>query len=629
MYATPVGRDAVDRLLLALGRSRRWVDNPVVRRLPLGALERIAGKRLGPDFMDALLTLLNDDPGPLPASRGPVRRTWWKEAVFYQVYPRSFADSDGDGIGDLRGIIEHLDHFTALGVDCLWLSPIFASPNQDNGYDVSDYRAVMAEMGTLDDLDELIRGCHERGMRIILDLVVNHTSDQHAWFRAARQDPDGPFGDYYFLRPGDPATPPNNWVSFFSGPAWRWLDDAKRWALHLFANGQLDLNWENPAVRAEVAQIVRWWMDRGIDGFRLDVINYISKRHGLPDGNDFIGDLMGFHGVEQYFHGPRLHEYLAELRNNGFVRADVAPGTERPGGDAVGVMIGETPGIGIETGRLLTNEGRRELDLIFNFDHLDNPGKVRWDDYLYDLNFLKSHYVDYQSRLSNAEWMSIFWDNHDNPRMVSKVDPSGQHRDAVAKALATIQLLMRGTPFLYQGQEIAAVNQAFPDATALRDIESINKLAEEELAGRNGLAVVRAGSRDHPRTPMRWDATENHGFTTGEPWIGFHEESTGYTVAEQSGDPDSVLNFYRQLIALRRKNKALTIGSIEFVEPGRRNYFGWIREHDGDRWLVEVNLSEKPTPRPTLDLTSTTVIGSADRTRDLAPYEVHLRRRIS
>ncbi|TRY18134.1 alpha-glucosidase [Tessaracoccus rhinocerotis] len=619
----PLGRDVIDKLLLQLGRSSKWVTNPLVSRMRLDQLEAIARPVVGDGFVSTLLELLNELPDPNPITHGEPTPTWWKQAVFYQVYPRSFADSDDDGMGDVRGIINHLDHIADLGVDCLWLSPIFASPDLDNGYDISDYRAVMPEMGTLDDVDELIRGCHERGMRLILDLVVNHTSDEHEWFREARQDPDGKYGQYYFLRGGDPppADPPNNWTSFFSGPAWRWLEDAERWALHLFANGQLDLNWDNPEVRDEVADIVQWWLARGIDGFRLDVINYISKREGLPDGNEFVGQLMEFRGVEHYFHGPHLHEYLAELRRNGFTRRDVPPDSVGPGRDAVAVMIGETPGIGIEVGRLLTAEDRGEMDLIFNFDVLEPAGRTRWHDYRYPLSHLKSHLVEYQSRLGSTDWMSLFVENHDNPRMISKVEPDPQYRTAVGKAIAAIQLLSRGTPFIYQGQEIAAVNQDFPDALALRDVESVNRLAEAEVLGRDGLVEVMAGSRDHARTPMRWDNTPNYGFTGGEPWIGFHEDSTGFTVAEQEADPESVLNFYRGLIRMRRRHKALTMGSVRFVEPDRPDWFGWYREYvdpdtgERDRWFIQVNLTRHRVLPPT---------SAPGPLRLLAPYEVRI-----
>lgn len=576
VYDHPVGRDVIDRLLLALGRSPRLVTNRLVSRLSLGRVERLTTRFTGPGLVETVIDLLNSDPDRVAdVDREP---QWWQSAVVYQIYPRSFADSNGDGTGDLRGIIDHLDHLASLGVDCLWLSPVFDSPNEDFGYDIRDYRAVMAEMGSLADLDELIAGVHDRGMRIILDLVVNHTSDQHPWFTAALADPDGPAGARYFLRPGSPEQPPNNWTSFFSGSAWRWYPEAERWALHLFAPGQPDLDWQNPEVRAEVAAIMRFWTDRGVDGFRLDVINYISKAPDLPDGNLFIGTLMGFVGIEHYFYGPRLHEYLREIRSQG------AP-------DRSSVLVGETPGAGIEMGRLLTNAGRDELDLIFNFDHLENPGRTRFDDYRYDLNALKANWINQQTRLGRGDWTSVFYDNHDNPRMVSKVDPAPAQRDAVAKLLATLQLTMRGTPFIYQGAEIAAVNQPFTDASQLRDIESLRMLAE----GADWTRVL-AGARDHARVPMRWDASASGGFTTGEPWLPGLDQTPGFSVAEQDADPDSVLNHYRRLIALRRSSDALRLGEIEFSDITRKDHFAYHRRSESDHFLIEANLSARRRP---------------------------------
>lgn len=650
VYAHPVGRDALDKVLLQLGRSRRWVTNPLVANLPLAVVDRIAGRVVGPGFVAAFLDILADHPLPDDAATTPAP-AWWREAVFYQVYPRSFADSDGDGVGDLRGIIDRLDHLADLGVDCVWLSPVFDSPNEDMGYDVRDYRAVMTEMGTLADLDELVAACHDRGMRIILDLVVNHTSAEHAWFRAAVADPDGPYGAYYVLRPGGPGEdgsgpPPNNWMSFFGGSAWRWIPEAQRWALHLFAPGQMDLDWENPAVRAEVADVVRWWLARGVDGFRLDVINYISKRPGLPDGHRGIGDLMGYPGIEHYFFGPRLHEYLAELRTAGFTREDdpagaVPPTTVRARAadgtlgdplppDPVAIMVGETPGVGVEMGRLLAGAHRGALDLVFNFDVLENPGKVRWDAYRYDLRHLKRYYLDLLGRTA-PDRVALFFENHDNPRMVSKVlgeraaDPT--LRTAVAKALAAIQLTLPGTPFLFQGQEIGAVDQDFASVAELRDVESLNRYEESRAGGAGdtaAFAAVLAGARDHARVPMRWEPGPATGFTTGTPWQPGAEESTGFTVAEQAADPDSVLSFYRDLIALRRAHPALTSGAVEFLAPRARDHFGWLLTGESETWLVEVNLTDRPVRRPRRDLRCDVVLASpsgATRTGRMAPYE--------
>ena len=617
IYAHPLGRDIIDKMLLQTGRSATWVRNPLVSRLRLRQLDRLLGRVFGPGFVDTLVDLLADCPESPPRLDGPIAATWWKRAVFYQIYPRSFADSNGDGIGDLPGILAKLPYLDDLGIDCLWLSPIFTSPNKDMGYDIADYRSVMAEMGTIDDLRRLIAACHERGMRIILDLVANHTSDEHPWFKDALADPEGAHGDYYFLRDGDPETPPNNWTSFFSGPAWRRIGE--KWALHLFAPEQPDLNWDNPAVRREVADIVRFWLAEGVDGFRLDVINYISKRDGLPDGNATVGQVMGFTGVEHYFHGPHLHDHLAQLRREAFTRTGVEPGHEAPGADARPIMIGETPGAGVEVARLLTSSQRDELDLIFSFDHLETPGHVRWDEYAYDLNFLKHYYIDYQSRLGSDDWMSLFFENHDNPRMISKVNPDPRFRDQLGKALATILLTMRGTPFIFQGQEIGAINQDFPDESALRDVESLNLLAAE---GPGAWGKIMAGSRDHARVPMRWDRDEHWGFTRGIPWIKAFDDSVGYSVAAQEHNPDSVLRYYRRLIWLRRSNPTLSLGSIRFIDADVKDYFAWFREHDGERWFIEVNLSGHPLRRRHRERNLEIVAGTAkDRSGPMEPYE--------
>lgn len=630
----PVGRDVVDTLLLQLGLPRRALA--AVGWVRLGWLDRIAGRWTGPGLVDGLIDLVNaerdlpiDGPAPTPSP-------WWREAVIYQVYPRSFADGDGDGIGDLRGVIDHVDHLADLGVDCLWLSPIFASPNEDMGYDVSDYRDVMAEMGTLADVDELVAACHERGIRVVLDLVVNHTSAEHPWFKAAVADPDGPFGRWYFLRGDDPDRPPNNWRSFFSGPAWRWIPEARRWAMHLFAPGQMDLDWTNPEVRDEVADIVRWWMRRGVDGFRLDVINYISKPEGLPDGHPFVGELLEFTGVEHYFYGPRLHEHLRELRREGFARREPPVSTARrrlPDGslgdplppDPVGLMVGETPGIGHQLGRMLSGYGREELDLVLTFDVLETPGHTRWDEYAYDPRYLKRYFRASDEAISANDWIAVFLDNHDNPRMLSKI-AAGRERDpaartAIAAMLATLQLTMRGTPFLYQGQEVAAIDQAFTSVEQLRDVESHNRWAALLEGGADpdvAWAEVLAGTRDHARVPMRWDA--GGGFTTGTPWLEGTDAAKGFSVAEQRADPGSVWHRHRELIALRRAHRALTVGDLEWVHPAHPTYLAYVRRLGEEAFLVEINLSAHPLTRPALPWPVEPVVGGP-RGRVMAPWE--------
>lgn len=629
-YAHPVGRDLIDKLLVGQGRSNRWVDNPLVGRLRLRTLALLAHRFTGPDFVPTLIRLVNvepDAPNPdpdVPPDAAP-KPAWWKRAVFYQVYPRSFADSDGDGLGDLGGVLSRLDHLAGLGVDCLWLSPIYDSPGEDGGYDIRDYRAVLPEMGTLEQVDALIAGCHARGMRVIMDLVVNHTSDQHEWFRRALADPDGPYGNYYFLLPPDPEhpdRPPNNWKSAFSTSAWRWLPEIERWQLHLFAPSQPDLNWENPRVREEVVDLCRWWFDRGIDGFRMDVINFISKTPGLPDGHDFVGEVVDVVGVEHYFYGPRLHEFLRELRDKAFA----GPTVTEPK-----LMVGETPGVGVETGRLLTAAERGELDLIFNFDHLESGSHTRYDDYRYDLEFYKRYMIDYQTRLGAQDWLTLFFENHDNPRMISKVDPDPEHRAALGKLLGTLLLTLRGTPFLYQGQEIAAINQPFEGLDDLRDVESLNRYRAQVAAGASeeeAWAQVMASSRDHSRVPVRWDATPGGGFTTGTPWIEGRDTAPGFSVAEQDADEASVLNYYRRLIALRRASEALRDGDIEFLDAGRAGYFGWVRTSGEERILVQLNLTAAPLDAPAPGEGAVLALGSqgADAGATLAPYEARLYR---
>jgi oligo-1,6-glucosidase len=586
VYAHPLGRDILDKVALQAGLSRRWIDNPLIGRLRLRTLVRLSRGHVGHGFVDTLLRLLEEHPDVPLDDDAPITPAWWKEAVFYQVYPRSFADSDGDGIGDLRGIIDRLDHLVDLGVDALWLSPIYDSPNDDNGYDIRDYRAIGAEYGTMADFDELLEAVHARGMRLIMDLVVNHTSDEHEWFTRALADPDSPYRDYYFLRPGaetPDGVPPNNWTSFFSGSAWRHFAEQDLWGLHLFTAKQMDLDWEHAPLRAEIVDMVRWWLDKGVDGFRLDVINYISKQPGLPDGDAFVGELMGFTGVEHYFAGPRLHEHLRQLRAEAF----------EPYG---AVTVGEGPGVGSQLGRLLTGDYRGELDLVFTFDQLEAPGKVRFDDYRYRLDHLRDHHVVQQSEWGNRYQPTVFAENHDNPRMISKVDPRPEHRTALGKLLATIQLTVRGTPFVYQGQELGMVNQTFSSMADLRDVESLNKYSELLAAGASpaeAFATVLAGSRDHARVPVQWDASAHGGFTTGEPWIRGDGDHRAWNMAAARTDPDSVLSWYRDLIALRRRTPALVLGSTEFTDT-RRGRWVHRRTAEGSEALVVLNLTDRP-----------------------------------
>ncbi|MDD2426871.1 MAG: alpha-glucosidase [Eubacteriales bacterium] len=580
VYASPIGRDVIDKILLQLDRSNRLIINPLVSNLRMSRVEKLTRKQLDAAFWETFYWLLNLEPDRPSESHPNPSWTWWKDAVFYQIYPRSFADSNADGIGDINGIRSKLDYLQSLGVDALWLSPIYDSPNDDNGYDIRDYKAIMAEMGTMEDFDLLLEEVHTRGMRLIMDLVVNHTSDEHAWFQEALHDPKSPYRSYYFFRPGA-AGLPNNWRSFFSGPAWRYYPEQDVYTLHLFSEKQPDLNWDHEPMRKDIAEMVRWWLDKGVDGFRLDVINYISKREGLPDGDDTVRDLITFGGIENYYYGPNLNKYLKELRREAFDPYNA-------------FSVGETPGIGLEMGRLLSGEDRKELDLVFNFDQLESPGKWKYDNYLYDLNYLKKYYIKYHTRLSDNDWMSVFWENHDNPRMVSKVNPDPKHRRTLSKLLLVWLLTMRGTAFVYQGQELGEVNQKFRSIGDVRDVEAINLYAE--LSAEQGedaaWATILAGSRDHSRVPMNWDETLGNGFSTTEPWLPRPERDNGWSVASQEEDPNSVLNDFRNLIALRKQHPALRRGSITFIKEKKRDYLAYVREWEGEKILVEFNLCD-------------------------------------
>jgi len=553
IWAHPIGHDVIAKLLLQMGRKESLITNPIVSNLRLKTLAALAKKHLDAGFFQTLIDLLNSEQDIPLASDGTIEPKWWKEAVFYQIYPRSFKDSNGDGIGDIGGIIEKLDYIKNLGADAIWLSPVYDSPNDDNGYDIRDYYAIMKEYGTMEDFDRLLHEVHSREMRLIMDLVVNHTSDEHEWFVKALSDSKSPYRDYYILEKSKDSTPPNNWTSFFSGSAWNHYPEQNLWALHLFSKKQIDLNWENPALRADISAMVRFWLAKGVDGFRLDVINYISKTKGLPDGHPAIGALMGYYGVEHYFYGHKLHEYLRELRQEAFEPYNA-------------FSVGETPGVGMEMAKLLTGDYRKEMDMIFSFDHLENPGKSRFDDYKYDLNYLKSYLISWSKKfVSPSNWMSLFFENHDNPRMVSKIGPRPENREVLAKLLAIIQLTAKATPFIFQGQEMGAVNQEFDDISQMKDVESINLYEElaPKIGKENALKKVICGSRDHARVPMAWDNDEN-----------------------------SVLNFYKSLIALRKSHPALVYGDIEFACEKTKDYFAYYRKNNKEVFFVECSLSE-------------------------------------
>ena len=571
LYDTPVGHDVVEKILLTLGIPKKMFNNPAVRQMNLGrlvkagTLARYFGKELDAGFADTLLALVNsceEEPGDL---NGPITPAWWKEAVFYQIYPRSFKDSDGDGIGDLPGICEKLDYLKDLGVDALWLSPVYDSPNDDNGYDIRDYRKIMSEFGTMEDFDHLLEEVHKRKMRLIMDLVVNHTSDEHEWFQKALHEPDSKYRNYYFFRPDDGLTPPNNWDAFFGGTAWNYYPEQDLWGLHLFSKKQMDLNWDNPDVRRDVIEMIRFWLDKGVDGFRMDVINYISKTPGLPDGDPTVGDLVHFKGIEHYLFGPHLHEYLREIRKEAFDPYNA-------------FSVGETPGFGMKMSQLTTAENRHELDMVFAFDHLETPGHNRYDDYKYDLNYYRDFIVEWMEQYGNQCRMSLFYNNHDNPRMVSKIDPrvSGDPllRRRIEALLAVMQFTLKGTPFVFQGDEMGLVNYPFASIDEMTDVEvhGLYNRFMEIMAPEEAFERALSGTRDHARVLLPW----NH-FPDDYP-----------ERMKQTADP-VIFGIYKTLIALRKHSSALLYGNFRLLD-GRKNHFTYLRRSKKTIYVIDCNL---------------------------------------
>ena len=504
---------------------------------------------------------------------------WWQSAVVYQVYPRSFADSTGNGVGDLTGVRRHLDHLELLGVDVLWISPVYPSPMADNGYDISNYCDVDPLFGTLADLDALVADLHRRGMKLVMDLVVNHTSDEHPWFEESRSGPDNPKHDWYWWR-----TTPNNWGSFFSGSAWRFDERRGAYYLHLFARKQPDLNWENPDVRHAVYEMMRWWLDRGIDGFRMDVVNMISKDPALPDGPVRPGERHGVIG-RSVIDGPRVHEYLAEMHREVFDRYDRDL-----------LLVGETPGVSIEEARNYTDPHRRELDMVFHFEHVRvDRGTSKWDVLPFDMTGLRDCLAAWQAGLSDVGWNSLYWDNHDQPRVVSRYGDE-EHRVESAKLLATVLHLQRGTPYIYQGDEIGMTNYPFRSIEQFDDIESINYYHESLALGDAPEAVLgslRAMSRDNGRTPMQWDDSPHAGFTTGQPWLAVNPHYPDVNAAAQVEDPDSVFSHYRRLIQLRHELPVVAHGDFTLLASNHDQLFAYSRRHAGAELVVVANFSRR------------------------------------
>lgn len=513
-----------------------------------------------------------------------MNKAWWKEAVVYQIYPRSFMDGNGDGIGDLKGITSRLDYLQTLGVDVVWLSPVYKSPNDDNGYDISDYQDIMDEFGTMDDFDEMLREAHRRGIRIVMDLVVNHTSDEHRWFVESRKSRENPYRDYYIWKnPKEDGSAPNNWGACFGGSAWEYDEATNMYYLHLFSKKQPDLNWENAQVRKEVFDMMTWWCDKGIDGFRMDVISMISKTPEMPDGP--VGD-QGYGDFGPYsIHGPHVHDYLKEMNQKVLSKYDL-------------MTVGETAGVTVEEAKRYAGEDGHELNMVFQFEHVESDGKYgKWSDQRIPLSFLKENLSKWQTELYGNAWNSLYWDNHDQPRAVSRFgDDRAEYREVSAKMLGTLLHMMQGTPYIYQGEELGMTNYPFQSKADFRDIESIHAYEDWVESGKveheDFWPCLLNKSRDNARTPVQWDDTKNAGFTQGNPWIQVNPNYTDINAKAELENPDSVFYYYQKLIKLRKEYPVIVYGKYELQLADDENIFAYTRTLDDQRIFVVCNYNQ-------------------------------------
>lgn len=552
---------------------------------------------------------------------------WWTYAVVYQIYPRSFADSDGDGVGDLGGIINKLDYLADLGVDVLWLSPIYSSPQHDNGYDISDYQDIDPTFGTLEQFDKLLHGVHSRGMKLVMDLVVNHTSSEHPWFIESRSSRDNAKRDWYWWRgpregfqPGERGAEPTNWGSAFSGPSWTLDPETNEYYLHLFAPGQPDLNWENPGVRNAIYQMMNWWLDRGVDGFRMDVINYISKDPSLPDGSVPDGKLWG-DGAPHFVSGPRIHEFLQEMHREVFA-----------GRTAELITVGEMPGVTIDEARRFTDPAHKELDMVFQFEHvgLDHGPGGKWDYKGLDLRDLKTSWNRWQKGLADTGWNSLYLNNHDQPRLVSRFGDDEAYRYESATLWAALLHLHRGTPYIYQGEELGMTNAPFNSIDDFRDLESINHY--REATGQLGqepekvLEDLRIMSRDNARTPVQWTAERHAGFTAGDPWIHVNPNHVTLNVEADRSAERSVFRFYQQLIKLRHQDEVVRLGEFQMLEADHPTLYAFTRSLNGRALLVLGNVSPEVLDLPESLHGGELILGNYDGAREpaLRPWEVRV-----
>ena len=514
-----------------------------------------------------------------------MEKRWWKESVVYQIYPRSFCDSNGDGIGDLNGITGKLDYLKELGIDVIWLSPVYKSPNDDNGYDISDYQAIMDEFGTMEDFDRMLAIAHEKGIKIMMDLVVNHTSDEHKWFIESRKSTDNPYRDYYIWRPAkEGGSLPNNWGSCFSGPAWEYDKTTDMYFLHLFSKKQPDLNWDNPAVRQDVFDMMNWWLKKGVDGFRMDVISLISKEPGLPDKEPGIN---GYATFNVSANGPHVHEYLQEMRQKALNNADT-------------ITVGECSGVTLEEAKKYARSDEKELNMVFQFEHMDvdsDEKAGKWTTKKMDLRNLKKILTRWQKGLQDIAWNSLYWENHDQPRSVSRFgNDSDEYREISAKMLATCIHMMQGTPYVYQGEELGMTNCPFNTLDNFRDLESINafhelteqgKMTEEDM-----MAAIGYKGRDNARTPMQWDDSAYAGFSTATPWIMVNPNYTKINAKDQINREDSVFKYYQKLIKLRHESELIVYGTYDLILDDDKDIYAYIRTLGDEKLIVYCNFSE-------------------------------------
>ena len=514
-----------------------------------------------------------------------MEKRWWKESVVYQIYPRSFCDSNGDGIGDLNGITGKLDYLKELGIDVIWLSPVYKSPNDDNGYDISDYQAIMDEFGTMEDFDRMLATAHEKGIKIMMDLVVNHTSDEHKWFIESHKSTDNPYRDYYIWRPAkEDGSLPNNWGSCFSGPAWEYDKTTDMYFLHLFSKKQPDLNWDNPAVRQDVFDMMNWWLKKGVDGFRMDVISLISKEPGLPDKETGIN---GYATFNVSANGPHVHEYLQEMRQKALNNADT-------------ITVGECSGVTLEEAKKYARSDEKELNMVFQFEHMDvdsDEKAGKWTTRKMDLRNLKKILTRWQKGLQDIAWNSLYWENHDQPRSVSRFgNDSDEYREISAKMLATCIHMMQGTPYVYQGEELGMTNCPFNTLDNFRDLESINafhelteqgKMTEEDM-----MAAIGYKGRDNARTPMQWDDSAYAGFSTATPWIMVNPNYTKINAKDQINREDSVFKYYQKLIKLRHESELIVYGTYDLILDDDKDIYSYIRTLGDEKLIVYCNFSE-------------------------------------